>query len=91
MSRFQPIEESLGRNLEVGLYSRGHEGQLLWLAPHGLVNLLSYITQYHLLRIGTSHSELGPPISTINQGKHPTDLSTGQSDGVISHLRFPLP
>ena len=31
--------------------------------------------------IGTIHSELGPPISIINQGNVPTDMSLGQSDG----------
>jgi hypothetical protein len=37
------------------------------LAPHGLLSLLSYITQNHLLRGGATHNGLGPPLSMINQ------------------------
>jgi hypothetical protein len=32
-----------------------------WLAPHGLLNLLSYRTQDHQPRDGATHNGLGPP------------------------------
>lgn len=33
-----------------------------------------------LTRIGTTHSEMGPSILTINEGNAPTDASTKESD-----------
>jgi hypothetical protein len=38
-----------------------------WFAPNGLLSLLSYSTGDHQSRSGTSHSDLGPPTSIINQ------------------------
>jgi hypothetical protein len=32
-----------------------------WLAPHGLLSLLSYRTKDHQPRDGTTHNELDPP------------------------------
>lgn len=37
-----------------------------WLAPHGLLSLLSYTTQAHLPRGGTAYHELGLPTSHID-------------------------
>ena len=60
-----------------------------WLALQGLLRLLSY-TQDHLLRSGTTHSELGPPISIINQENVPqTCLQTSLTE-TFSQWRFPL-
>lgn len=38
-----------------------------WLAPHGLPSLLSYVTQDHLPKGGSTHSGLNPPTSIINE------------------------
>jgi hypothetical protein len=38
-----------------------------WLAPRGLLSLLSYSTQEHLPRVGSTHSGLGSHTSTINK------------------------
>jgi hypothetical protein len=38
-----------------------------WLAPHGLLSLLSYKTQDHQPRTGTAHSDLGVLTSTISE------------------------
>jgi hypothetical protein len=40
---------------------------LTGLLPHGLLNLLCYSTQAHQARDNTTHSELDPPKSNINQ------------------------
>jgi hypothetical protein len=37
-----------------------------WLAPHGLLRLLSYRTQDHQAKDGTAHNGLGPPPSITN-------------------------
>jgi hypothetical protein len=37
-----------------------------WLAPHGLLSLLSYTTQDHPPRARTAHCGLGPPPSIIS-------------------------
>ena len=36
------------------------EGAAYWLAPHGLLSLLSYRTQDHQPKDGTTHNGLGP-------------------------------
>ena len=41
------------------------------LALCGLLSLLSYSARDHQSRNGTAHSELGPPISIINQENAP--------------------
>lgn len=46
---------------------RPRRGAAFWLGPHSLLSLLSYRTQDHQLRNGTSHNGLGPPPSMINQ------------------------
>jgi hypothetical protein len=38
-------------------------GAAYWLAPHGLLSLLSYRTQDHLLRDGPTDNGLGLPTS----------------------------
>jgi hypothetical protein len=39
-----------------------------WLAPHGMLSLLSYRTRDYQLRDGTTHNGLGPsPIITIKK------------------------
>jgi hypothetical protein len=32
-----------------------------WLVPHGLLSLISYRTQDHQPRVGSTHNGLGPP------------------------------
>lgn len=60
-------ELNQGRNLEVGTESEVMEGAVYWLVLRGLLSLLSYTTQYHLLRDGTAQSRLDHPTSIINQ------------------------
>lgn len=52
--------------------------------------MLSYTIQDHLARDGTSHSDLGPPMSITNQEN---TLSTEQVYGeeIFSQLIFPIP
>ena len=40
-------------------------GTAHWLAPHGLLSLLSYRTQDHQARDGTTHNGLGPPHQSL--------------------------
>lgn len=49
------------------------------LLPHGL-SILLYTAKDLFTRIGTTHSEMGPSILTINEGNAPTDASTKESD-----------
>jgi hypothetical protein len=50
-----------GWNLDVGADAEAMEGTAYWLAHHGLLNLLSYRTQDHQPRDGTTYNGLGPP------------------------------
>jgi hypothetical protein len=59
--------------------------------PHGLFSLLSYRTQDHQPRDGTTHNVLGPPTSIINQENGPTDLPTGNLMEVFSQLNLLFP
>ena len=54
-----------GRNLEAGADAEAMEGAAYWLAPHGLLSLLSYRTQVNQPRDGSTHSGLGLPLSII--------------------------
>ena len=45
--------------LEAGADTQAHAAH--WLAPHGLLSLLSYRTQDHQLRGGTMPRGLDPP------------------------------
>jgi hypothetical protein len=57
----------LGRNLgTVANVEALEENTAYWLAPHGLLSLLSYGTQDHQPRDGTTRGELGPPPSISN-------------------------
>ena len=47
---------------------RPWKGAAYWLASPALLSLLSYTTQYHLPRGGTTHSGLGPPPLGQSQG-----------------------
>jgi hypothetical protein len=48
------------------MMQRPWKGAAYWLAPHGLLGLLSYRTQDHQPRDGTTHNGLGPPPSITN-------------------------
>ena len=43
------------------LMQRPWRGAAYWFAPHGLLSLLSYRTQDHQPRDGTTYNGLGPP------------------------------
>jgi hypothetical protein len=47
-----------GRNLEAGAGAEAKEGAAYWLAPHGLLSLLSRRTQDHQSSAVTTHNEL---------------------------------
>lgn len=65
------------------------EDAAYWLFLHGLLSLLSYTSQDHMLRGSTAHSELVPPISIINQENDPMDLPVAQSDGGTFSVEVP--
>ena len=56
-----------------------------WLASHDLASLLSYRTQDHQVRDGTTHNGLGPPpLITNKENALQLDLMEA-----FSQLRFP--
>jgi hypothetical protein len=64
---------------------RPWRGAAYRLVSPGLLSLLSYRTQDHQPRDGTTHNGLGPPPSIINSG------NSSQPDlmKAFSELRFP--
>jgi hypothetical protein len=54
-----------GRNLEAGADAEAVEGAADWLTFSGLLNLLSNRIWAHLLRDGTTHNGLGPPLQSV--------------------------
>ena len=44
---------------------RSWRNSVYWLTTHGLLSLLSFTTQDHLPRVGTTHSELCTPATII--------------------------
>ena len=52
-----------GKILEAGADAEAMEGAAYWLIPRDLLILLSYRTQDHQPRDGTTHFGLGPPQS----------------------------
>jgi hypothetical protein len=48
---------------------RPSRGAVYWLAPRGLLNLLSHRAQDHQPRDGTTHNGLGSPPSITNYKK----------------------
>jgi len=66
------IEESQDRNSSRAgtwrqeLMQRPWRDVAYWLAPRDLLTLLSYRTQDHQLRDGTTYNGLDPPTSTTN-------------------------
>lgn len=58
-----------------------------WLVPYGLFSLLSSTTQNHLPRGDTTHSDLAPPTSIINQENDPhTCLQTSLIGAIVLQL-----
>ena len=55
-----------GRNVDAGADAETMEGTAYLLASCGTFNLLSYRTQDHQPRDGTTHNRLGPPPSVTN-------------------------
>lgn len=54
-----------GKNLEVRTKSEAIQEQ--WLANYSLPSLLSYVIQNYLANGGTTHHDLAPSTSVINQ------------------------
>jgi hypothetical protein len=64
-------QKKLGQELKAGSWWQELKMEPLrnsayLIVPCGLLSLLSYTTQDHLLRVGTTHNELGSPTSIIN-------------------------
>jgi hypothetical protein len=53
------LELKKGKKLEAGADAESVEDAAYWLAPYGLLSLLSYRTQDHWPRDGTSYTEIG--------------------------------
>ena len=62
---------------------RPQGGAAYWLALYALVSLLSYRTQDHPLRGGTTHNGLGPPPLITNK----ENASQLHLQGTLSQLR----
>lgn len=62
-----------------------------YLAPQGVLSLLSYITQYYPHRGSTAHNEPGSPASIINQENASHACSQANLIGIYWQKRFPLP
>jgi hypothetical protein len=62
------------RNLEAGAEAEAMEGYYLLFVHHGLIILLSYRTQNHQPRDGTTHSGLSPQPSFIEKNPPQLDL-----------------
>lgn len=58
------------------------------LSIHSLMSLLSHITQAYLTRVGTTFSELGLPVSIINEENDPLDTLTDWYNKIIPHLNI---
>jgi hypothetical protein len=69
-----------GQNSRQEIKQRSLRTLFAGLFPHGLLSLLSYISQDHLPMGNATHNGLSPPVSIINQKNIPIDLVTGQSD-----------
>jgi hypothetical protein len=54
------------RNCIQELMKRPWRGAAYWLITHGLLRLLSYRTQHHQTRNGSSHKRIGPLSSVTN-------------------------
>lgn len=62
-----------------------------WLPQNGMVSLLSYVTQGHLLRVCTPHSGLASLTSSVSQENVPTGSGLPASlIKTLSQLKFPL-
>lgn len=72
-----------GRKLEEGADAEAMEGAACWLAPHGLLSLLSFNNQDHQPRDDTTHTKLGPSIARIK--KVPYGLCLNPYRLVYSH------
>ena len=55
-----------GRYLEAGADVEATEDAAYWLVPHCLLSLLSYRTQGHHFKDGTTHKGMGLPPSITN-------------------------
>lgn len=61
-------QEKSGKNLEAEVKQNPWRNTAYWFAPHGQ---LSYLTQDHEPRGGTTHSELGPATSFTSEESGP--------------------
>jgi hypothetical protein len=59
------------------LMQKPWRSDVYWLAPYGLLSLLSYSTQDHLPRGVTAHRELGPPTLIVFSENTLQFFSTG--------------
>lgn len=73
------IQTSEGRNLEAETDPEALEKATHWLVHHGFLSLLSYSTQPHMPRAGTTLSELSLPHINHQSRKSPADLPARQS------------
>ena len=60
-----------------------------WLAPHGLLSLLSDRTQDHLPRVCPTHNGRGPPPISHDYKSCPTGLFTAWSYGGVFFIEAP--
>jgi hypothetical protein len=66
-----------GRNLEAGADAEAMEGAAYWLAPPGLLCLLSYRIQDHQPRDGPTHNGLDSPHQSLIKKIHYSPIFWG--------------
>ena len=82
-------EKVRGETWRQELKKEAMEGSAHWLAPHGLLSLLSYRTQGYQPREDTTHNGPGPPPSTTNEENALQALLKPDLMEALSHSRLP--
>jgi hypothetical protein len=89
-SKLGENEGSQGRNSRQELNTEAMEECYLLACFRLTLIYLSYTAQAHMPRDGTTHSGLGPPISTSIHENSPIDILTEPSHRGSSAVKYPF-